>query len=218
MNASVYRSGAMILLAGMMAGCMTTFGYPRSFSLQFPNDLDLGELWLFEDVNCFTCGNGDKSLGRAKGRHDIQLPAEHWFVSLKMPKSASKLLPHLVHPTLVNIGDLQLKGSDVTDGDLRYLQGMNLRSIDLRETKIRGEGLRFLKPNRKWTFVKLAGCDVLRPEYLSHFKGWRRATISLVDYKWSGEKYSEAELQLLAHAKQIICDGRPENLCGTQIR
>jgi hypothetical protein len=219
MNIVGYRYGPVaIVLAGLMAGCVTSFGYPRAFSLQFPDDVDLGELWLFEDVNCFTCGNGEKSLGRAKGRHDVRLPAEHWFVSLKMPKNASRLLPHLSHPTLASIGDLRLKGSDVVDGDLKYLQGMNLRSIDLSDTKISGSGLRYLKPNQKWTFVNLTGCDGLRPEYLSHFRGWRRATISVVGYKWSGGKYSEAELQLLATARRIICDGRPENLCGTQIR
>jgi hypothetical protein len=219
MNIGRSSYGAMmILLAVVAAGCVTSFGYPRSFSLQFPNDLDLGELWLVEDVNCFTCGNGEKSLGRAKGRHDVRLPAEHWFVSLRMPRHASKLLPHLVHPTLKNIGDLQLKGSDVVDQDLRYLHGKNLRSIDLRDTEINGSGLRFLMPNKKWTFVNLAGCEHLQPHYLSHFRGWRRATISLVGYKWSGEKYTQAELQLLAQAKRIICDGRPEKLCGTQIR
>jgi hypothetical protein len=135
-----------------------------------------------------------------------------------MPKHASRLLPYLEDPSLVNIGDLQLKGSDVGDGDLQHVSEINLRSINLSETTITGAGLKYLKPNRKWMFVDLTNCNALEPGYLSHFKGWKRSTIRLTAYKWGDDKLSEAEARLLDRAKQIICNGQPESVCGTQIR
>jgi hypothetical protein len=219
MNCNWYKLGIVAALAITLAvGCVSSSGYSTSFVLQFPEDVDLGELWLIEDVNCFTCGAGATNLGHAVSKHQIHLPASHWFVSLRMPRSASHLMPRLTDPSLSTIGDLQLKQSDVTDDDLKSIAGINLRSIDLSQTKIRGDGLRYLKPNAHWTFVDLTRCDALDPQYLAHFKGWKRSTIRLVSYKSSGETYSDKELSLLDKAKQIICEGQAENICGTQIR
>jgi len=217
MNSFRNRTILLIVLIATMSGCEGSFGYPWHFTLKFPETADLGELWLVEDVNCFTCGNGEKYLGHATGTHDIHLPAAHWFVRLKMPKNASALLPNLADPSLSNIGEINLEGSDITDSDLKYLAGINLCSVNLSRTKITGFGLKYLRPNRKWIFVYLHGCDNLDPQYLSHFKGWKLATISLVGYKW-GESYSEHEMKVLESARQFICDGQPEDICGTQIR
>src|SRR5262245_44680383 len=190
----------LFTLATLTGGCFRSLQEPAiAFTLEFPADVDLGELWLVEDVNCFTCGNGEIKLGRAIGRHDV-------------------LLPPLEHPSLVNIGDLNLLGSDVKDDDLKHVVSLNLRSINLSKTHITGEGLTYLKPHKRWIFVSLEHCDELNADYLSHFKGWTRSTIRLVPYKWSGDTYTDAELKLLDHAKQTICDNQPENVCGTQIR
>ena len=201
----------------LVAGCVTACGYPLSFTLEFPTSSDLGELWLVEDVNCFTCGAGEKHLGRATGSRNIYLPAAHWFVSLRMPKNASELLPHLAHPSLSNIGDVNLEGSDVKDEGLKYIAHLNLRSINLNRTQITGAGLRYLRPNEKWIFVDLRGCEKLDLKYLVHFKGWKRSTVSVVGYKW-GEKNTDQEKRLLEVANHVICDNQPENVCGTQIR
>jgi len=135
-----------------------------------------------------------------------------------MPKNASALLHHLGDPSLSNIGDIKLESSDVTDDDLKYLALINLWSINLSKTRITGRGLGYLRPNKKWSFIELRDCVALDPMYLAHFKGWRRSTIRLVSYKWTGEVYSEKELKLLDMASQMICDHQPENVCGTQIR
>ena len=95
-----------------------------------------------------------------------------------------------------NIGHIDLKGSDVKDIDLKHIEGINIRSIDLSNTQITGEGLKYLKQNKRWTSVELDGCPNIKPEYLTHFRGWKNATIRLVDYKWSGEKYSKKEQDL----------------------
>ncbi len=208
----------VILLAVVTSSCVTSSGSPLSFRLVFPATVDVGELWLVENVNCFTCGNGEKDLGRAMGVRDIKLPAARWFVSLRMPKDASHLLPYLKNPSLIKIGDLQLQGSDVRDDDLRHIAEIDLRSINLSKTKITGAGLKYLRPNRKWTFVDLTDCDALDPEHLTHFRGWRRSTIRLTSHKWGDDKYNEMEMKLLDRAKQIICEGQPEEVCGTQIR
>jgi hypothetical protein len=211
-------AGVLSLMA-IAIGCQGFSGSPLSFVLKFPQTVDLGELWLVEDVNCFTCGTGEKYLGRAIGEYDISLPAAHWFVSLRMPKNVSPLLPHLAdHPSLSNIGDINLESSNVSDDDLKYLAPINLRSINLSKTGITGKGLGYLRPNKKWSFVELRDCIALDPKYLAHFKGWRRSTIRLVSYKWTGEVHSERELKLLDMASQMICDHKPESLCGTQIR
>src|SRR5262249_22683431 len=119
------RSGlglTLFTLATMTASCFTSIlTTTLVFTLEFPMTTDLGELALVEDVNCFTCGNGEKTLGRSTGRYQVRLPAAHWYVSLRMPKKASALLPYLDHPSLTNIGDLGLAGSDVKDSDLKYL-------------------------------------------------------------------------------------------------
>jgi len=49
----------------------------------------------------------------------------------------------------------------------------------LSKTKIIGEGLKYLKPHKKWTWVYLEGCDHLNPSFLAHFSGWRRSTITV---------------------------------------
>jgi len=202
----------------MLGGCTDFLDPSLSFTLNFPKTVGLGELRLTEDVNCFTCGTGNRYLGQATGSYDIRLPAAHWFVSLKMPKDASRLLPYLAEPSLANIGDIDLHGSDVKDDDLKYVAAIRLRSIDLSKTGITGAGLKYLRPNDHWIFVELRDCERLDPQYLSHFKGWKRSTIRLVPYKSTGEVYSERELRLLNIAREVICNGQPEDMCGTQIR
>lgn len=202
----------------MVGGYISSSKSPSSFQLNFPETADLGELWLVEDVNCFTCGNGEKNLGRAIGTHEITLPAPHWFVSLRMPKDASHLLPYLTNPSLTPIGDLQLQGSDVKDEDLHYVAEINLRSINLSKTKITGVGLEYLKPNETWISVDLTNCVALQPEYLSHFRGWKQSTIRLTANNRGEDSNTEKEARLLDHARLIICDGQSESACGTQIR
>ncbi len=204
----------------LIVGCTpssSSFGHPLSFILEFPSDIDMGELKLVEDVNCFTCGTGQKDLGKATGRHNILLPTALWFVSLRMPKNASRLVLHLAHPSLVNLGEINLQGSDVTDADLRFLKGINLTSINLRGTKIVGEGLRYLRQNTKWTHVDLRGCQNLDLKYLAHFKGWKSTSIILTESQW-GEKKNNEDKRLLEMANQVICDGQSESICGIQIR
>jgi hypothetical protein len=209
---------SLIALIALISGCLAPAEEPTSFTLEFPAHADLGELWLFEDVNCFTCGNGQENLGRATGVHHVRLPQARWYVSLRMPKAASGLLPFLAHPSLANIGDLHLEGSDVRDEDLQYLAGLNLRSIDLSNTKITGAGLKHLKPHKRWIFISLQDCDALDPQYLAHFKGWKRSTVRVTSRKRTDKALSEADGKLLDQAKHIICDDQAEEICGTQIR
>lgn len=214
-------AAALLLLLSATIGaaaCVFPLDTPPPFVLEFPASESLGELSIVEDVNCFTCGTGSQNLGEARGTHTIQLPATRWFVSLVMPRAASGLMHHLSHPSLAKIGNLNLRGSDVTDDDLRHVANVDLRSIDLSGTSITGEGLRHLRPHARWTFVTLLSCPRLDPKYLRHFAGWKRSTVRLVPYKSTGQTYSEAERQLLERAQLEICDGRTEEVCGTQIR
>ena len=194
---------AIILI--LVMGCSR----PEPFTLEFPADVNLGKLSIVEDVNCLTCGNGVRELGDATGLHDIRLPAPHWFVSLELPNKASHLLAHLRHPSLSKLGMIDLNDSDVSDSDLAHLASIPLRYIYLENTDITGEGLQYLKADPYWVRVDLTGCHRLDPQYLSQFKGWTRATIVL-PYE------SNDRRRTLAH--QIICDGQPEEICGTQIR
>jgi hypothetical protein len=199
-------------------GCQLTSNYASKFTLEFPAAEAIGTLHLVEDVNCFTCGTGSKDLGPASGRVEVQLPASHWFVSLRMPRNASRLMPYLARPSLSNLGDLNLEGSDIQDEDLQYIAGIHLRSINLSNTAISGAGLKYLQRHPRWTWVDLQSCPRLDPQFLSHFKGWDRATIRFAPYKWSGEHYSADEMRVLEAAKHIICADQPEDICGTQIR
>src|SRR5262245_3629222 len=122
---------ATVMVVLVTAGCDMSSGQPSSFTLDFPVAESLGTLRIVEDVNCFTCGTGEKVLGAASGRVEVDLPAPHWFVSLKMPQNVSRLMPYLEHPSLANLGDLDLRGSDIKDEDLRYVSGIHLRSINL---------------------------------------------------------------------------------------
>lgn len=199
-----------------LAGCERVFGY-SVLTLKFPDDVSLGDLWLMEDANCFTCGNRQESLGKARGIHKINL-FYGWFISLDMPKQASSLMPYLADSSLTSIGEINLEKSDIRDGDLRYLAGMNLRSIRLNQTGITGEGLKYLKPHEKWFSVELYDCQKLDLKYLVHFKGWERATITVRPPKMDEKDYTPQEQQRLKQARQIICDGQPEEICRTQIR
>ena len=207
----------LLILAVVVSGCQPFTDSPPSFTLEFPDAVDLGELWLREDVNCFTCGTGEKTLGRAAGIRAISLPAAHWYVSVKLPRQVAGRLKPLAHPSLVNIGDLDLHDSDVRDDDLRHIAGINLRSINLSGTRITGAGFSYLTPHRKWIFVYLHGCAALDVNHLARFRGWTRSTISLVGYTF-GQRYSDREQRLLDDARRIICDGQPESVCGVQIR
>jgi hypothetical protein len=219
MVGQVNRPAIMIFgaaLAAILGGCNRSDS-SLSFTLRFPETVRLGDLWLVEGVGCFTCGNGEKYLGGALGSYDVRLPEPHWYVSLRMPKDASRLLPYLEDPSLANIGDIDLAGSDVTDADLKHLAHIRLGSINLARTAITGEGLRHLKPHPRWTTVDLKGCSALDPKYLVHFRGWKRSTIVLVDNQ-SLPLPTKEEESLLDAARRIICNGQPEAVCGTQIR
>lgn len=211
----------VIGLVSLVGGCNRVIDYPQSldspqsFTLNFPQKIDLGELWLIEDVNCFTCGNGIKYLGRATGDYKINLPAPNWYVSLRMPKKSANLLPNLATPSMSNIGDIDLSGSDLKDDDLRYIAKINLRSINLSRTKILGSGLRYLSPHKKWMSVDLYECDKLELKYLAHFRGWNRSTIGLVSHTSVKSRHKK---EIIDRAQQIICDGKPENICAIQIR
>lgn len=194
---------AIILI--LLMGCSR----PAPFTLEFPADVSLGKLVIAEDVNCFTCGNGSQELGNATGPHTIRLPSSQWFASLDMPNKASHLLAHLRHPSLSKLGMIDLNDSDVSDSDLAHLASIPLRYIYLNNTQITGEGLQYLKADPHWVYVSLEGNHQLNPKYLSHFHGWKRATIVL--------PYMPDDPRLtLAH--QFICDGQPEDVCKTQIR
>jgi len=209
---------ATVMVVLVTAGCDISSGQPSSFTLEFPVTESLGMLRIVEDVNCFTCGTGEKDLGAASGRVEVDLPASHWFVSLKIPRNASRLMPYLKHPSLANLGDIDLHGTDIKDEDLQYVSGIHLRSINLSDTGITGAGLKYLHPHPKWTWVELLNCPHLDAQFLAHFRGWDRSTIRLTPYTWAGETHSADELQLLKFAKHFICADQPETVCGTQIR
>jgi len=187
------------------------------YTLHFPARESLGDLRIRDDVNCFTCGTGSEHLGPAIGTKEVRLPASRWYVSLKMPRDVTRLVPYLSDPSLEDLGDIDLSRSNVTDDDLRYLDHINLRSIDLSGTNITGAGLKYLHPHKKWIFVTIQDCERLNPEYLAHFRGWTRSTIRAVDYKSSGQT-TRREEELLRAARRIICDDQPESVCGAQIR
>lgn len=216
--ARIIAASVVIGLVTIISGCnrpIDAIDSPQSFILNFPQKIDLGELWLIEDVNCFTCGNGIKYLGRGTGNYKINLPAPHWYVSLRMPKKSSNLMPNLAATSMSNIGDIDLSESDLKDEDLRYIAKINLRSINLSKTKINGSGLRYLKPHKKWMSVDLYDCDKLVLKYLAHFRGWQRSTIRLVSPTNANSRQKQ---QIISRAQQIICDGKPKNICATQIR
>ncbi|CAA9302844.1 hypothetical protein AVDCRST_MAG92-5254, partial [uncultured Coleofasciculus sp.] len=82
-------------------------------------------------------------------------------------------------------------------------------------TKISGSGLRYLNPHKKWISVALYDCDKLEPKYLAHFRGWNRSTIGLVSHTSVKSRHKR---EIIDRAQQIICNGKPENICGIQIR
>ena len=190
----------------------------RSVTLHFPDHVSLGQLRVVEDVNCFTCGNGNQELGEARGTKTVRLPADRWFISLTMPQQAAALMPYLEESTLHAIGEIVLIGSDVQDADLKHLDAIELRSIDLSKTNITGEGLRYLHPHSHWIFVTLTDCPRLDPQFLAHFRGWKRSTIRVTTASYGHEPDSDRERALLAGARHFICDDQPEQTCGTQIR
>lgn len=195
----------LVTFSMVLAGCSK----PAPFVLEFPADTSLGTLSIVEDVNCYTCGTGNELVGDARGSQQVQLPGHRWFASLEMPKQASHLMSHLRHPSLRKLDRIGLRHSDVNDADLANLASMPLRYLDLRDTNITGEGLRHVRAHADWSHIDLDGCNRLDLKYLVHFKGWTRATIAL--------PYGPDD-QRRALARQILCDGRPEDDCKTQIR
>jgi hypothetical protein len=208
--------GLLVVVALFTASC-GQLGAVSSFTLEFPSGDSLGTLSMVEDVNCFTCGTGREDLGPASGRVHVQLPAWHWYVSLKMPKDAARRMSALASPSLASLGDLNLEGSDVTDDDLRYVSGLHLRSINLSHTMITGAGLKYLNAHPKWTWVDLQECPRLDVDTLSHFKGWKRATIRVLPSP-SSRNVSQPETALLERVRHVVCGDQPEDVCGTQIR
>lgn len=205
----------LLCLFFFLCGCS---GPSRNVTFHFPDAVDLGDLWLIEDVNCFTCGTGKAYLGKAQGTLTVTLPASHWYVQLDMPKNVSHLLPYLRDPSLRDIGSIDLSGTNVTDADLQHLSQMHLQHINLSNTTIEGSGLQFLQPHPHWIFVELFDCHGLDTHYLSHFRGWTRSTISVASgYTWR-ENDTQEELKILTEAKHVICDDLPEDVCGVQIR
>lgn len=210
-----------ILLTGIIVAALTTLASRSddvTLALHFPKDQNLGELWKVEDVNCFTCGAGEEYIGPATGDYRIRLPAPHWFVSLRMPKQATHLMPYLGEASLKNIEDINLQNSDITDSDLAYLSHINLRSLNLRGTKITGSGFQYLRPPEHFFFLDVTKCSALKPDTLSHFKGWESMALVLVGYKSEDEKYTAPEQALLDEARKLVCDNQSENICHIQIR
>jgi hypothetical protein len=221
---AVFLLVSLFFFATMQLGTLALWLWARdttpigdvTFTLHFPEEVSLGELWMAEDQNCMTCGSGEEYLGKAVGTHNIRLPASHWYVRLMMPKDAAQLMPYLRNESLKNIGAIDLAGSDITDNDLQYLSNLNLERIDLSKTNITGSGLQNLKPHDDWIFVYLNDSNNLDLNYLTHFRGWQRSSIIVTSYM--APEYKPSDSDKLKKARQVICDDLPEDICGVQIR
>ena len=156
-------------------------------------------------------------LGEAQGTYNIELPKPHWFVSLRMRKQSSSVMPYLEDESLTHIGDIDLSESDISDADLANISHIQLRSINLQGTNITGEGLRHLNPHRSFFYLDISDASELVLENLEHFRGWRRlALIVLGDHPDSC--LQKPTHPLCVRTREIVCDNQPEAVCGIQIR
>jgi hypothetical protein len=183
--------------------------HPRSLTLNFPKNISLGEITIFEDVNCFTCGTGEKFIGEAKGEIKINLPSDRWFIHLDMPRNASSLMPYLKATSLTEIHSLNLSKSDVQDNDLQYIANMKLRKINLSGTSITGQGLHFAKPtnSHKFFWIDVTDTPNLALKNLEFLKGLAPAF---------GFGVGLADKQRLEEAKKLLCADDP-TLCERNI-
>lgn len=176
--------------------------FQETITLDFTATADLGEVWLIEDVNCFTCGNGMKRLGRTRGVIKTKRPAEHWYVELRVDRNANKLNT-LNHPSHHKIESINLEQRAVTDQSLTHLT-WPLRALNLSKTHITGQGLKHLKPHPKWTSISIEETPKLDPTSLKHLKTWTRLSIHSAKHK--------------STLKQTLCDNKPDPPCQIQLR
>ena len=121
--------------------------------LEFSGDISLGEIWVVEDVNCFTCGNGTKLIGEARGQLKVSIPEKHWFVKLVMSPAGIHHLTALKNLDPNSIEAISFAGTDLDDADLSAVSNFRLREIDLAETPISGTGLSRLKNRAAWLSI-----------------------------------------------------------------
>jgi hypothetical protein len=76
---------------------------------------------------------------------------------------------------LVNVGAVDLSGTQVTDAGLRHLQQMRLQYLNLKGTRITGAGLQHLQPNYLRE-IDLSDTQVT-DEGLKHLQGMKRLMI-----------------------------------------
>ena len=172
------------LVAFLLLAVLSVFLFLQSapseiYVLEFPKDKSLGELWIVEDVNCFSCGNGKNRAGEAQGRVEVTLPAKHWFIRLDVAKGALGNLKGLKALEANAISAISFSRTDIADGDLVHLSHLRLKHLDLSYTAITGRGLLHLKARSDWLSVDLEGTQLLEPENLKALLGQNRISINL---------------------------------------
>lgn len=220
-----FISIALTALCLLFAGLWLVF-FGKSFltssstiTLNFPENVSLGEVWLIEDRDCFTCNNGISEIGQARGQKTITLPTSRWFIELQMQTRISHLLPYLSkNDSLQQVESINMKSSDIKDEDLSSLKYFKLISINLSNTRISGSGLVYLQPHPDWIYVDVSCNSHLKFEHLEHFSDWKNATITVTGDCPNQSHLNSSELsiknnRLIKRAKNHICQQRPEEQC-----
>jgi hypothetical protein len=189
---------------------LVSCGFNQTIVLNFPDNIDLGEVWIIEDVNCFTCGTGQKLVGRAKGEVSISLP-KGWYVELKVDPEAVTQLSALQNIDSSQIQSLDLSDSSISDDDLQYISHLKLQELFLYNTSLTGKGFSYIKrDDTEWFHLGLRDCKNLKTQFFSHFKDWNDLSISL-DHSNLDNEHAKNSI------RTIICSDIADEKCDRKV-
>ncbi len=198
--------GGICLLAVWAATARTS----ETRELKFPDNISLGALWIIEDVNCFTCGNGEELVGEARGYVRVRLPAEHWYVKLVVSQSAVRHLSALQRLDAGAIEAVSFAGTTVKDADLIAISSLRIRDLDLSDTAVDGTGLAHLKNRAAWLSVSLRASRHLDANAINKLAGHNHISINL----W---RSNLDDRQYICGLQKRMCDAIKPERCYIRI-
>lgn len=175
------KSGLWIALSGLclIAIWISSAQTSEIRVLKLPNDVSLGKLWVIENVNCFTCGNGEKFVGEARGHVKIELPAKHWYIKLAVSPGAVRHLDALHNLAPDTIEAVSFVGTELEDAGLFAVSKLMLRELDLSRTSIDGTGFKHLTNRAAWLSIDLRSARNLKPDAFDQLVGQNQISLNL---------------------------------------
>ncbi|MGP1384583.1 MAG: hypothetical protein ACTS2F_13555 [Thainema sp.] len=180
-------------------------------TLNFVTNQPIGELYVIQDANCFTCAYEEKPGGTAQGTVQVEVPDFRWYVLLIVSSSGATQLRYLQNIKSGDIEVIDLSDTSVTDADLQFISHLELNELNLDNTNITGSGLESLVFSNSSFSLSLENCQNLNKSMILALKKYPAFSLDL-----SNSNLDQPDI--IEELHQAFCSGLESGQCHKTVR